>query len=216
MTKTKIGIIGSGQVAQVLGSGFLKHGYEVMLGTRDVSKLTDWKSKAGVKAQIGSFENAASFGEIIVLAVKGIVADELVKEIAASLAGKTVIDATNPIAQAPPENGVLKYFTDMNQSLMEKLQKNVPAANFVKAFNSAGSHLMVNPQFPGGKPTMFIAGNSDDAKKEVSAILNQFDWEVADMGSVEASRPIEVLCMLWCIPGFAHNKWTHAFKLLKI
>jgi hypothetical protein len=98
---------------------------------------------------------------------------------------------------------------------MEQLQRDFPDANFVKAFNSVGSASMVNPVFPGGKPTMFICGNSDAAKKEVSAILDQFDWEIADMGSVEAARAIEPLCILWCIPGFLRNEWTHAFKLVK-
>ncbi len=215
MTK-KIGIVGSGQVAQVLGNGFLKHGYHVILGTRDTSKLNEWQKKGGPNAQLGSFEAAAKYGDIIVLALKGTVAEEVVSKLAPFLADKTIIDATNPIAAAPPENGVLKYFTDLNQSLMEKLQKAVPAANFVKAFNSVGSSSMVNPKFPGGKPTMFIAGNNDKAKDEVKGILDKFDWEVSDMGKAEAARAIEPLCMLWCIPGIVRNEWTHAFKLLKL
>jgi predicted dinucleotide-binding enzyme len=110
---------------------------------------------------------------------------------------------------------VIKFTTDLNQSLMEKLQKLAPAANFVKCFSSVGSHLMVNPTFAGGKPTMFIAGNNEAAKKEVGEILDLFGWEVADMGKAEGARAIEPLCMLWCIPGFIRNEWTHAFKLLK-
>jgi predicted dinucleotide-binding enzyme len=97
---------------------------------------------------------------------------------------------------------------------MELLQREAPEARFVKAFNSVGSAFMVNPQFEGGRPTMFICGNDEAAKKTVSTVLDQFGWETADMGKVEASRAIEPLCMLWCIPGFLHNEWTHAFKLL--
>ncbi len=215
MAKKTIGILGSGQVAQALGTGFLDHGYEIMLGTRDASKLSDWNAKAGNRAKIGSVEDTAKFGEVIVLAVKGTVAEGLVKQLASLLSGKTVIDAANPIADAAPENGVIKFTTDLNQSLMEKLQKGAPAANFVKSFSCVGSHLMVDPVFPGGKPTMFIAGNSDAAKKEVSGILELFGWEVADMGKAEGARAIEPLGMLWCIPGFIRNEWTHAFKLLK-
>jgi 8-hydroxy-5-deazaflavin:NADPH oxidoreductase len=108
----------------------------------------------------------------------------------------------------------LKFFTSHDESLMERLQREFPSANFVKAFNSVGSALMVNPQFKGGKPTMFICGNSEAAKKSVGGILDQFGWEVADMGSAEAARAIEPLCMLWCLPGFLRNEWVHAFKLL--
>jgi len=73
----------------------------------------------------------------------------------------------------------------------------------------------MNPHFDDGKPTMFICGNNEAAKKQVSAILDQLGWETADMGGVEAARAIEPLCILWCFPGFLHNEWTHAFKLLK-
>jgi predicted dinucleotide-binding enzyme len=132
-----------------------------------------------------------------------------------TIAGKTVIDATNPIADAAPVNGVLRYFTDMNESLMERLQQRFPDAHFVKAFSSVGNACMVNPQFKGGKPTMFICGNNEAAKAVVSNILDQFGWETADMGSAEAARAIEPLCMLWCIPGFTQNDWVHAFKLLR-
>jgi predicted dinucleotide-binding enzyme len=132
-----------------------------------------------------------------------------------SFSGKTVIDATNPIADAPPVNGVLRFFTNLDDSLMEQLQREFPAARFVKAFNSVGSGLMVNPRFDGGRPTMFICGNDDAAKKTVGTILDQFGWEMADMGKAEAARAIEPLCILWCIPGFLHNEWTHAFKLLR-
>ena len=132
-----------------------------------------------------------------------------------NLAGKVVIDANNPIADAPPVNGVLKFYTQMNESLMENLQKDFSAAKFVKAFNSVGAGLMINPKFKEGRPTMFICGNDEGAKKAVGSILEQFGWETADMGKVEAARAIEPLCLLWCIPGFLRNEWGHAFKLLR-
>ena len=213
----KIGVIGSGVVGETLANGFLKHGYEVMRASRDPQKLGEWKSKQGAKAHVGTFSEAAQFGEIVVLAVKGTAAEEAVKIAgAANLRGKTVLDATNPIAELPPVNGVLQFFTEMNSSLMERLQKLAPEANFVKAFSCVGNAFMVNPNFPQGKPTMFIAGNNATAKLKTTEILSQFGWETEDMGSVEAARAIEPLCMLWCIPGIARGQWTHAFKLLKM
>ncbi len=212
----KIGVIGSGIVGKVLASGFIKHGYEVMIGTRDVAKLNDWKNKEGVKAQSGSVEDAAKFGDIIVLAVKGISAESITKSIESLLLDKTVIDATNPIAEVPPQNGVLSYFTTINESLMERLQKNTPKVNYVKAFNSVGNAFMVNPNFPGGKPSMFICGNNESSKTAVKEILDLFGWETIDLGKAEAARPIESLCILWCIPGFINNQWQHAFKLFRM
>jgi len=211
----KVGIIGSGVVAQALGDGFVKHGHDVMLGTRDASKLADWAA-GNPGAQIGGFAETAKFGELVVLAVKGTVAVYALRAAGVeNLNGKTVIDATNPIAEAPPVNGVLKFFTTLDGSLMEQLQTEFPGARFVKAFNSVGSALMINPQLKNGPPTMFICGNDDAAKKQVSEILDQFGWETADMGKAEAARAIEPLCILWCIPGFLRNEWSHAFKLLR-
>lgn len=211
----KIGIIGSGAVAKALGSGLIKHGYEVMLGTSEPSKLAEWQDKSG--GQVGSFAEAADFGELLVLAVKGIHAESALERAGLeNLSDKTVLDATNPIDEKrPPVNGVLHFFTDINHSLMERLQAYAPAANFVKSFSIIGNSQMVDPQVVGGPPTMFICGNSESAKQEATELLQEIGWEVADMGGVEAARAIEPLCMLWCIPGFRENSWQHAFKLLR-
>jgi predicted dinucleotide-binding enzyme len=210
----KIGILGSGDVGKALAAGFIKHGHDIMMGTRDPDKLEDWTAQYRT-AKVGSFADAAKFGEVVVLAVKGTVAAEALRTAGpANLSGKVVIDATNPIADGPPVNGVLKFFTNLDDSLMERLQREFANARFVKAFNSVGNSLMINPQFKGGKPTMFICGNDEAAKQTVRGILDQFGWETADMGKVEAARAIEPLCMLWLIPGFLRNEWTHAFKLL--
>ena len=210
----KIGIVGSGDVAKTLASGFLRHGHEVMLGTRTPSKLSDWATK-NPDAGISSVPEAARFGDVVVLAVKGTVAAEALRAAGvANLAGQPVIDATNPIADAPPSNGVLKFFTNLDASLMEQLQGEFQDVRFVKAFSSVGHACMVNPQFKGGQPTMFICGNDAAAKAIVHGILDQFGWDTADMGKAEAARAIEPLCMLWCIPGFLRNDWVHAFKLL--
>jgi predicted dinucleotide-binding enzyme len=209
-----LGILGSGVVARTLGTGFLTHGHAVMLGTRDPTKLAEWAGQnAGGK--VGSFAEAARFGEIVVLAVKGAAAlDVLALAGGGTLGDKVVIDATNPIAASPPVNGVLKFFTSLEESLMERLQGAYPQARFVKAFNSVGSARMVNPVFRAGPPTMFICGNEDQAKQAVAGVVEQLGWEVLDMGKAEAARAIEPLCILWCIPGFLRNEWTHAFKVL--
>lgn len=214
----KIGVLGSGIVGRVLASAFLEEGHQVMLGTRNISKdeVVKWQqeNKDGL---LGSFQDTAQFGDIIVLAVGGLAAEDAI-----TLAGKEhffekiVIDPTNPIAAVPPDNGVLKYFTTLEESLMERIQKLIPDARIVKAFNSVGNAFMYKPQFPGGPPTMFICGNNAEAKKTVTGILSDFGWETEDMGAVEAARAIEPLCILWCIPGFIHNRWQHAFKLLKM
>lgn len=211
----KVGIIGSGVVAKSLGNGFLKHGYKVMLSSREPAKLAEWQQQAGEHASTGTFEEAALFGEIIVLAVKGNIAAEAIEAAGPqNLQWKTVIDTTNPIAASAPENGVLKFFTNFEESLMEALQTRFPEVHFVKAFNSVGNAYMVDPQFA-EKPTMFICGNNDSSKKEVCGILEQFGWDIADMGKDTAARAIEPLCMLWCIPGIQRGAWNHAFRLVK-
>jgi predicted dinucleotide-binding enzyme len=213
----KIGIIGSGIVGQVLGKAFLTEGNEVMLGTRNTSKeeVVKWKAQ-NPSAAIGTFEETASFGEIVILATGGLITEDAIRIAGLeNFSGKTVIDATNPIAPEPPANGVIKYFTDINESLMERIQQLIPEANVVKAFNSVGNAVMYKPNLKGQIPTMFICGNNVAAKEQVSAILEDFGWEAEDMGSAEAARAIEPLAILWCIPGFIRNEWMHAFKLLK-
>ena len=212
----KIGVIGSGAVGKTLAAGFLKHGHAVTIGTREPSKLKDWAAEhSGVK--VAGFPETAAFGEVVILAVVGAAALDAVKLAgAANLDGKPVIDTTNPIGGGPPVHGVLSYFTSLTDSLMERLQKAVPGAHFVKAFNSIGNAQMVDPHFAGGRPTMFICGDDDGAKKTVASLVEDFGWEVADMGAVEAARAIEPLCMLWCIPGIGRGDWSpHAFKLLR-
>jgi predicted dinucleotide-binding enzyme len=188
-----------------------------MRGTREPAKLTEWRVAAGKNASVGTFAETAGFADTVVLAVKGGAAENALQLcIPANLAGKTVIDTTNPIADAPPEKGLIRYFTDSNESLMERLQRAVPGAHFVKAFSCVGNALMVNPDFGGQKPTMFICGNNEQAKDKTEKILTQFGWEYEDMGGAEAARGIEPLAILWCIPGFLQNEWTgHALKMLK-
>ncbi|HUS26986.1 MAG TPA: NAD(P)-binding domain-containing protein [Kofleriaceae bacterium] len=211
----KVAVLGSGAVGDVLSNGFLTHGYAVTRATREPAKLEAWKKAAKGEAAIATYADAAKWADIIVLAVKGSVAEEVLDQCgAANLANKTIIDTTNPIGNEPPDHGVIRYFTNANESLMERLQKKVPAAKFVKAFNSVGNVFMVNPKFE-TTPTMFYCGNDTAAKAEVADVLTKFGHEPFDCGGVEAARPIESLCILWCIPGFIRNDWAHSFKMIK-
>ncbi|UEG51098.1 NAD(P)-binding domain-containing protein [Ferruginibacter lapsinanis] len=213
----QVGIIGSGIVGRVLATGLLKEGHQVMLGTRDIAKeeVVKWKEENS-GGLTGTFSETAIFGDLIIIATGGLVTEAAIKLAGIeNFKGKTVIDTTNPIAAAPPVNGVLQYFTSMNESLMERIQQLIPNANVVKAFNSVGNAFMYKPDFGGITPTMFICGYNDEAKKTVTEILHSFGWETEDMGKAEAARAIEPLCILWCIPGFINNQWSHAFKLLK-
>jgi predicted dinucleotide-binding enzyme len=213
---SKVAILGSGPVGEALAKGFLQHGHSVMRASREPEKLAAWKSAAQGDAQIGSSADAAKWADIVVLAVKGSAAEAALDQCGlANLAGKLVIDTTNPIADGKPDNGVLRYFTSANESLMERLQAKVPQARFVKAFNSVGNAFMVNPPFK-PTPTMFICGNDEGAKAETTKILEQFGWEAADVGMVESARPVEALCQLWCAPGMLRNDWAHAYKVLKL
>jgi len=212
----KMGVLGSGTVGKTLAAGFLKHGHQAMLGTRDPHKpeVQQWLQSTPCAAA-GTFEQAARFGELIVLATLGRAAEEAIALAGIdNLSGKTVIDTTNPIAEAPPAGGILSYFTGPNESLGERIQALAPKAHVVKAFNSVGAGKMVNPVYKQGKPTMFFCGESAAAKEAVSGIIRQFGWEPYDCGGIIASRAVEPLCILWCSRGFQHNLWDHAFALL--
>jgi len=210
----RFGVLGSGPVGQTLARGLKKHGYEVRIGTRTPGKLATFVKESGIAE--GTFPAVAEWAEAIVLAVAGdgaLAAVELAGP--AHLAGKPVLDTTNPIAKAPPVDGVLSFFTGPNESLMERLQAAAPKARFVKAFSSVGNALMVDPALPGGRPSMFICGNDADARAFTTRLLDQFGWDTEDLGTAVAARAIEPLAMLWCIPGFLQNDWAHAYKVVR-
>ena len=210
----RFGVLGSGDVGQALAKGLLAQGYQVRIGTRTPGKLAKFSKRSGIAE--GSFGDVAAWAEAVVLAVLGKAALDAV-ELAGpdNLKGKLVVDTTNPISDEAPEQGVLRYFTGPNESLLERLQAAYPQIRFVKAFNSVGSDLMVHPMLAGGPPTMFYCGNDAGAKAVVAHLLEQFGWEAADMGEARAARAIEPLAQLWCIPGFRDNDWMHAFRLLR-
>lgn len=210
----KVGVLGSGQVAQVLAKGFADAGHPVRIASRDGSKLEEFAAATGIAT--GRFDETAAWADLIVLAVKGTVAEAVAASIAQASAGKVLIDVNNPIADAPPEDGILRYFTGPNDSLLERVQAAAPEALCVKAWSCVGNAFMIHPQFPGGRPTMFICGNDTAAKQTVAEILGSFGWDSEDIGTAKGARAIEPLCQLWCAPGMLRGQWAHAFKLLKM
>jgi len=211
----RIGVIGSAIVGQTLAGGLKKHEYDVRIASRTPDKLAAFSSKSGVPAAVPPA--VAAWAEALVLAVKGTAAESALREAGESnINGKVVLDATNPIANEPPDDGVLRFFTSPNESLMERLQLAFPSVKFVKAFNSVSNQVMIDPQFPGGKPTMFYCGNDPGAKALVARIIESLGWEGADMGTAAAARAIEPLCQLYCIRGLTKNEWNkYAFHLLQ-
>ncbi|SEG27107.1 NADPH-dependent F420 reductase [Algoriphagus boritolerans] len=188
----KVGVLGSGVVGRTLADGFEKRGYEVMLGTGNPKKLLDWQS--GTNGKVGSFEKAADFGDVIVLAVKGTAALTIVEQVKVGISDKLVLDVTNPISDEKPKDGVRKFFTGPDESLMEKLQELVPEAHFVKAFNYMDSKSMVNSAKSKAQ-VMNICGNEDAAKAEAKEVLAQFGFKSKDLGKAELAREIEQMAI---------------------
>jgi predicted dinucleotide-binding enzyme len=199
----EIGILGSGQVGPALARGYQRHGHSVRIGTR---------REAVDDLPTGAPADVVRGAELVVLAVRGEVAEELVGGLRNELEGKILIDATNPLDHSSGRPGLFVGTTD---SLGERVQRAAPAARVVKAYNTVGNPLMVDPELPGGPPTMFIAGNDDEAKATVTRLLEETGWDVADLGDIEASRWLEAMCIAWTAYGFQSGTWGHAFRLLR-
>lgn len=210
----RVGVLGSGPVGQALGRGFASRNHEVMLGTRspEAERVRAWVAEAEGRSA-GSFAEAAAFGELIVLVTLGLAAEEAL-ELAGPdrLAGKLVIDATNPLEY--PGDGTVRLAFGFDDSLGERVQRMLPDSKVVKAFNTVGNPYMVDPDLPGGPPTMLICGNDAQAKAAVSQICEDFGWEVADLGPIERSRALEEVAMAWVYYGQVRGTWDHAFKML--
>lgn len=208
-----IGVIGSGQVGQTLAKGLAAEGHAVRIGSREGNKLGDFTTQTAI-AEARFFEVARD-ADVVILAVKGTVAEALMRELAPALVGKVVLDTTNPIADVAPKDGILQYFTAANESLLERLQAAAPTSHLVKFFSSVGYGVMVHPKLQGATPSMFVCGNDAGAKKTASALAAQLGWNVEDLGSAAAGHAVEALCQLWCQPGFQKNDWAHAFAVLR-
>ncbi len=199
----RIGVLGSGEVGRALARGYLRHGHDVRIGTRQgqVEELP-----------VGPACEVAAEAELVVLAVRGTSAVELVSSLAGEVDGKVLVDATNPLDFS---SGAPRMFVGTTDSLGEQVQRAAPGARVVKAYNTVGNPLMVDPDLPVGPPTMFVAGNDSEAKATVGDLLRTTGWDVADLGGIESSRWLEAMCMAWVAYGARTGTWNHAFKLLR-
>ena len=212
MQPVRIGILGSGDVGRALAAGFAGLGHDVKIGSRDPEKLRDWAGQAGPHVSTGTFAEVAAFGDVLVLATLGVGTEEAIKIAGIdAFDGKVVIDTTNPLDFSTGKPMLSIGHTD---SLGEVIQRLLPKAHVVKAFNTVGNALMVNPSLPGGPPDMFLCGNDDGAKKIVTQICTHFGWGVIDLGGIEASRYLEPMCLTWVLHGMRSGSWRHAFKML--
>lgn len=212
----RIGILGTGDVGQALGTGFLSLGCEVKMGSREANneKAKGWAEKQGAKASFGTFTEAAQFGEILVLATLGSATIHAIELAGVShFDGKVVMDTTNPLTfsnDQPPQ-----LFVGHTDSLGEQVQRKLPLAHVVKAFNTVGNAHMVHPQFKDGPPDMFLGGNDADAKKVISELCQEFGWNSMDLGGIQTARLLEPMCLVWVYCAIRMGSWNHAFKLLK-
>ncbi len=212
----RIAILGTGVVGKALGQAFITLGHEVKMGSRDAKneKALAWAKEMGPRASAGTFADAAAFGEIVLLATLGAANESaLTSAGAANLRGKILIDTTNPLdttGGGPPKLAVAG-----NDSGGERVQRLMPEALVVKAFNTVGAPHMFRPDFAGGPPDMFICGNDPGARKKVASLLADFGWGVVDVGGIESSRYLEPMCIAWVLAGIHGGNWNQAFKLLR-
>jgi predicted dinucleotide-binding enzyme len=216
LAQSRIGVLGSGVVGRRLAAGFSGNGHDVMIGTRDAerSDLQEWLSADGSGVRAGTFEESAKHGELLVLALLGNAAEEAIAAAGPeNFSGKVVIDAMNPLDFSggfPP-----KLSISGDDSLGERVQRALPDAKVVKAFNTIGNQSFVQPRFGDGEPTMLIAGNDEGAKRVVTNALADFGWtDVVDIGGIEGSRELEAICIAWVKIGGVRGSWDHGFKLL--
>jgi predicted dinucleotide-binding enzyme len=209
---SRIGILGSGTAARTLGTGFLGQGHPVMLGTRDPAKLQPWRASAPSGAQVGSFADAARFGELVVLSVQGSAAEDVLRLAGPeSFDGKVVLDASDPLDFSSGRPGLFVGTTD---SLGERVQRLLPRAHVVKGLNIVAADVMVNPALTGADPDMFIAGDDAAAKRTVTALLEDFGWPVVDLGGIENARWLEALSLAWVVYSHRTGNTRHAWKLV--
>ena len=209
----RVGILGSSDVAKSLARGFLKQGQQVMLGSREPAKLAGWVSENGKSASSGTFSETAKFGELVVLAVHGTKSVEAIQMAQPdNFKGKVVIDATNPLDMT---GGVPKLVGGLGTSSGELIQKALPGAFVVRAFNTVGNAHFYRPEFAGGPPDMFLCGDDAKAKEQVSRICKDFGWNPIDVGGIVLSHYLEATAMVWIVTAIIGGHWNQAFKLLR-
>lgn len=216
LSERRVGVLGSGEVGRRLAGGFQGRGHNVMIGSREPQKpeLQEWLAADGTGIAAGTFHEVAEHGELLVLAALGNAAEEVIGEAGvASFSGKVVIDAMNPLDFSggfPPKLSICG-----EDSLGERVQRAIPDAKVVKAFNTIGSPYFVDPGLSEGLPTMLIAGEDDGAKRIVGDVLVDFGWpEPVDIGGIAGARELEAICIAWVKIGGARGAWDHGFRLL--
>ncbi|MGO9750535.1 MAG: NADPH-dependent F420 reductase [Solirubrobacteraceae bacterium] len=216
LSQSRVGVLGSGEVGRRLAAGFRSRGHDVMIGSRDTDKpqLREWLSGDGAGIEAGTFAHAAAHGDLLVLALLGNAAEAVIADVDPQhFSNKVVIDAMNPLDFSggfPPKLAITG-----EDSLGERVQRALPDARIVKAFNTIGNAYFVDPSFSDGQPTMLIAGDDEDAKRTVGDVLADFGWpDVFDIGGIEGSRELEAICIAWVKIGGLRGEWDHGFKLL--
>jgi len=225
----QIGILGTGIVGQTLGLKLTQLGHAVMLGTRDPSlldepkgrgsdarTLRDWLALAGSVATVGTFRDAAAFGDLVINALSGAVSLEVLQGIGeATLNGKTLVDIANPLDFSrgfPPS-----LFVKDTDSLGEMLQRAFPTMRVVKTLNAMTAALMVNPRLVGnGDHTVFLSGNDTQAKAQVAGLLAEIGWQdILDLGDISTARGTEMMFSLGHAVMHALSPAEIAFKVLR-
>lgn len=207
----RIGIIGSGQVGRTLATGFANTGHDVRVGSRDpgAADLAAWSARSSVRC--AGLAETAAHGEVVVLATAW-AGTQNALELAgiAHCAGKLVIDATNPLRYTDR----LELALGHGDSGGEQVQRWLPGARVVKAFNTVGWELMLQPQFVDGPPTLFICGDGTADKVQVAALAAALGWATHDAGPLSAARLTEPLALLWIEHAMRSGSRNHAFRLL--
>lgn len=194
----KIGILGTGMVGEALGTKFTQLGHQVKMGSRTANNeaAAKWAKSAGNNASQGTFDDAARFGEMVFICLKGAVFLDVAKTLDSStLAGKILVDVSNPLDFShgmPPSLSICN-----TNSLGEEVQKAVPSAKVIKTLNIVNCQVMVDPA-KGGNPTMLVCGNDAGAKQKISGLLKEMGWrDILDIGDIKSSRGTEMLLPLW-------------------
>lgn len=196
----KIGVLGTGDVGQAIGTGLAKMGHDVKMGSRDAknAKAVDWAKKTGKKASVGTFADAAKHGELLFNCTMGAGSLDALKAAgAANLKGKVLVDISNPLDFSkgmPPMS-----FVPSGDSLAERIQRAAPDAKVVKALNTLTAPLMLNPSLlGGGDHDLILCGDDAGAKKQVEKILKDAGWKtIHDLGGLAAARGMEAYVLLW-------------------
>lgn len=197
--------MGTGMVGKTLGSKLVSLGHEVKMGSREAgnAEVMAWAKSAGKGASAGTFADAASFGEMVFVCLRGDIALPVMKALikvpgAAQMKGKIIVDVSNPLDVSQPMPFPLISELSNTTSLGEETQKALPESLVVKALNTVNCEVMVNPSLVHGDSDLFICGNDAGAKRKVVEVLRTFGWkDPIDMGNISNARGTEALMPIW-------------------